>query len=141
MTRTVTLTAATLLVLSACNQSGSEATAAAELTAVPDPHPITCDLAAEVAVVVDDIEVTVEALGGQWQIALEETDTGGAYSDEALRIAVEAAVVGAADPWGLDVEEAALSIVNQLRGMVVDRGVVESIPLPASYDVLVSRCP
>ena len=139
MTRTLTLAVATLLVLSACNQSGSEPTA--ELTAVPDPHPITCDLAAEVAGVVDDIEVTVEALGGQWQIALEETDTGGAYSDEALRIAVEAAVVGATDPWGLDVEEAALSIVNQLRGMVVDRGVVESIPLPASYDVLVSRCP
>ncbi len=112
--RALLVLAALLIALPACSSetSSPEPTTAAMLTEVPQPHPVTCDLAEDLASLFDAIRNEVDAGGGLWRPGEERTVALGAIGAEVDRIGLEASVVGATDPWALHLEAATVSLLD-----------------------------
>ncbi len=141
---TLLLAIGVLIALTSCSDA-SEPTTTDVLTEVPDPHPATCDLAAEFLILADGIRVTIEEdNGGSWHTALEgveDQELADSYIAQARQLSIEASVVGATDPWALYVEGASRATADSLQD--VGRGVLRmsDIQVPTGFSNVVRRCP
>ena len=112
------------------------------LTEVPQPHPVTCDLAEDLASLFDAIRNEVDAGGGLWRPGEEATVAAGAIGGEVGRIGLEASVVGATDPWALRLEAATVSLLDTFRStqQFTASNVEGSLPT-GRLEIVTSRCP
>ena len=126
------------MLLSACGETAPTTT---QLTEVPDPHPVTCELAADLAAVIGEIEATIEANGGNWQIGREGggRETADAFIASTRPIRIEAAVVADTDPWAVYVDQAAATVSEGLQE-AIDGPALRAVLVPTSYNMLVDRC-
>ena len=130
------------MLLSACGETAPTTT---QLTEVPDPHPITCELAADLAAVIGEIEATIEANDGNWRIVLELADreTANAFIATTRQISIEAAVVADTDPWAVYVDQAAATVSGDLQeaadSLNRESG-LKAVLVPTSYNTVVDRC-
>jgi len=129
-----------IVLLSACGETASATT---QLTEVPDPHPITCELAADLAAVIGEIEATIEANNGVWTIAKElgDPEIADAFIASTRPIRIEAAVVADTDPWAVYVDQAAATVSGDLQEAADNRGSpLRAVLVPTSYNMLIERC-
>lgn len=128
------------MLLSACGETAPTTT---QLTEVPDPHPITCELAADLAAVIGEIEATIEANDGNWRIHLDldDREIADAFIASTRPIRIEATVVADTDPWAVYVDQAAAMVSGDLQEAVDNRGtVLKAVLVPTSYNTLIDRC-
>ncbi len=122
---------------------GETATTTTQLTEVPEPQPITCKLAADLAAVTE-VETTIEENDGAWNIAEEVNTTlevGKAFIATIRQIGIDVSIVAATDPWAVYLETAVATVSGDLQEVADQRGrTLEVVLVPTSYNTLIDRC-
>lgn len=140
MLQSLAIASVAIVLLSACSETAPTTT---QLTEVPEPHPVTCGLAADLAVLIEEVETKIEARGGEWRIASDQEDIpiAEAFIATARQINIDAGVVAATDPWAEYAEQAAATVSGDLQEVADDRTRrLEVVLVPTSYNTLIGRC-
>jgi hypothetical protein len=124
-----------VIVLASCSESAGEPENTTGLTEVPEPHPVTCDLATEVLTLADEILGTLEDFGGDWRPNLASS-----YIERARVLSVEASVVSATDPWALQVEGAASAVLDTFEDVGNRPMRANDLLVPTGFSDVLNRC-